>query len=441
MPITFRPTLRARKTRISRGVISVWVALTVPLMVGVGGLALDTSYVVLTAHQLQNAADAAALAGAIQVQNSTSQATTDAITYAGKNWAAGASVQLATSDVVFGRYDQAKLTFTAGGTPYNAVQATARRTSTAPGGSINLFFGPIFGVNTCDVSRTATAMINGPFAAGVIALDPTRPSSFGANGNLQFTVANGGIQVDSNDPSAIRVVGNATIAATELRTVGGYTDPGNVTVPVIQTGVSPAPDPLANLPAPTYSTASDLGAINLTGNKSQTVNNSGSGPWYYSGGISMTSSNASLTLQPGIYVLGPPGLNISGGNLTANGVMFYFTGAPDKKGATTYGTVNLTGNGTVDISPPTSGTYQGLTFFQDRATPYSAVSASIVGTATMNLSGTVYLPTIGFSMGGTSTSFANQIIADQITASGNGTINVNYDGRNPLPLGNVFLVQ
>ena len=435
MPITFRPTSRARKGRGSRGVVSVWVALTIPVMIGVAGLALDTSYVVLTAHELQNASDAAALAGAIQVQTSTSQATADAITYAGKNWAAGATVPLAAGDVVIGRYDSTKFSFTANKTPYNAVQVNAHLTA-------NLFFGPIFGVNTCAVARSATAMVNDPFGAGVIALDPKLPSSFGSNGTPNLTVAGGGIQVDSNATVAADIVGNATVTATEMRTVGGYSAKGNVSIPTIQTGVSYAPDPLASLPAPTYSAASDLGSISLNGKQTVNVNNSGSGPWYYSGGISITSANASLTLQPGVYVLGPPGLNMSGGNLTANGVMFYFTGvASGKKGAISYGTVNLTGNGTVDITPPTSGTYQGVTFFQDRSTPYSAADASIKGTATMNLSGTVYLPTIDFSMGGTSNNFANQIIADTINIFGNGAMQVNYDGRNKIPLGNVFLVQ
>lgn len=424
--------------RWSRGVVSVWVALTIPVLIGVAGLALDTSYVVLTAHELQNASDAAALAGAAQVQISTSQASADAIKLAAANWAAGASVQLAASDVVIGRYNQATSVFTAGGTPYNAVNVTSRRTAAAPGGSVQLFFGPIFGVNTCDVSRSATAMVNDPFGAGVIALDPKLPSSFGANGTPNFTVVNGGIQVDSSDATAARVVGTANVTATELRTVGGFSSNGSVNIPVVQEGVSVAPDPLASLPVPSYSTAADLGAIS---DKSLTPP-TGSGPFYYSGGISMNNSKSTLTLPPGVYVLGPPGLNITGGNLSASGVMFYFTGvASGKKGIVTYGTVNLTGNGTITISPPTSGTYQGVTFFQDRSTPYSAVSASINGTSTLNLTGTIYLPTIAFGMSGTSNNFANQIIADQITVSGNGTMQVNYDGRNKIPLGNVFLVQ
>ena len=51
-----------------RGVVSVWVALMGLALIGMLGLACDAAYVVYTNMQLQNTADAAALAGAIYVQ-------------------------------------------------------------------------------------------------------------------------------------------------------------------------------------------------------------------------------------------------------------------------------------------------------------------------------------------------------------------------------------
>jgi hypothetical protein len=51
------------------------------------------------------------------------------------------------------------------------------------------------------------------------------------------------------------------------------------------------------------------------------------------------------------------------------------------------------------------------------------------------------MPTGDLTMGGRSNSFANQIIVYQASFSGNSSLTVNYDGRNPVASNNAFLVR
>ena len=63
-----------RKTQTSRrGIAIIWTAILVVVMIGFVGLACDTGYGLLVAHQLQNAADASALAGALAMIKGTDE--------------------------------------------------------------------------------------------------------------------------------------------------------------------------------------------------------------------------------------------------------------------------------------------------------------------------------------------------------------------------------
>jgi hypothetical protein len=51
------------------------------------------------------------------------------------------------------------------------------------------------------------------------------------------------------------------------------------------------------------------------------------------------------------------------------------------------------------------------------------------------------MPTVGLTLKGTSSLIANQLIVDTFDLGGNGTLTVQYDGRNPVTINNVFLVE
>ena len=425
-----------------RGIVSIWTALLLMVLIGIMGLAIDVGYALMVAHRLQNAADAAALAGVQQVRIDPAEARQAAMDFAEANFAAGEPVLLTDNpsndingDIVIGRYDRATRTFRATLLGPNAVRVLARRTEDSLSGSTSLFFAPVFGVDTVQMSRHAIGMIGGGTGAGIIALNGGNKNSLTVSGTVTVNTGQGAIQVNSSHPtSAIFANGNPTINAPainvcgEARLVGDVQFDGDLnTYP----DVSPISDPLASLPEPTWDFASDLGAVAVTGGENVQI-----GPGYYSGGILI--NNGSLTLDPGIYIEDGEGLNI-GGNAVfiAEGVMFYIVGQ---------GKVDLTGTNEVRITPPTPDlydypgvdTYEGISFFQSRS---NTNEARIIGTSLMDLEGTLYFPAANLKVGGTGEGFGNQLIADSIEISGTGDILIRYDGMEPATGNRIFLVE
>src|SRR5262249_23267204 len=149
-------------------------------------------------------------------------------------------------------------------------------------------------------------------------------------------------------------------------------------------GADPVTDPLAGIPEPSP-TGSDLSQIKTSGSYP---------PGYYSQGISV-GNNQSVTLQPGVYVLGggngkKGGITVgAGGSVTGNGVMLFLAS----------GGLSISAGGSITLSPPTSGTYKDLTIFQSR-TNGTADSISGNGNST-NIQGTLYFPAATLNLTGT----------------------------------------
>jgi uncharacterized membrane protein len=165
-----------------RGVTAVLVAIMIAMLLGFAALAVDIGYGYLTKNELQDAADAAALAAARKLgsiyepmtypEQLAYDATGDASTIIGaaqdvssKNKAAQKSVAIITGEVVIGTWDPAVSSFAATYSHPNAVKVTTRRDSNA-NGPISTFFAKIFGVQSMDVSAVATAALTGESDAG-----------------------------------------------------------------------------------------------------------------------------------------------------------------------------------------------------------------------------------------------------------------------------------
>ncbi len=147
-----------RLTRARSGAIAATVAITVPAMIGVSALALDGAMLYVQKNRLQIAADAAALAAAQKLPDS-SAAKTVAVAMADANipvTATGAHV-LVAADVVTGNWITATRTFVASGSPVNAVRTTARN-STANGNPAQFYLGRVLQKSTIDLAATSTAL-------------------------------------------------------------------------------------------------------------------------------------------------------------------------------------------------------------------------------------------------------------------------------------------
>jgi len=175
--------------RSQSGAVAILVALLMIVFLGIAALALDVGYLYVVRTELQNAADAAALAGAGRLYPRSitgavisvvppewgSAEAAAAYPQAPANQAGG--VTLTDYDVQTGYWNLVSGTLisplsTQGPQDAPAVRVTVRKTGGLNSGPVHLFFARAIGVGTADVSATATAVTACPGVAYPGALFP-----------------------------------------------------------------------------------------------------------------------------------------------------------------------------------------------------------------------------------------------------------------------------
>jgi Flp pilus assembly protein TadG len=434
------------RRRGERGFTALLVAILALVLVGFAGLAVDLSRVYTASQQLQAAADAAALGAVGHVVNEID--TSDpgnpftltrsvAVNVALHNSAAGAPVQLAANpgnaadgDVVVGYWDTTNNTFTPDLIGPNAVKVTARRTTTSQGGPVDLIFGPAFAANTADVGRSAIAVMAAALDPLILVLHPTSNASLKIGGNGTITVSQGAVQVNSDANCAVRITGSAHIASPKLATCGtACAGAGSITGP-LQEHAPYVEDPLKDLLPDTGSWNAFRNSLPKPLGASGKITATGVyNPGYYPKGLSINNSTT-ISLSPGTYVFGET-LDINGGaRLEGDGVTILID-----KGAK----MNVIGGATLDLGPPTSGLFEGVTIFSHREN--SATDAvNLAGNGVLTIDGTVYVPGGTLAMTGTSVKELGGIICWKADFWGNGVI-TGKDVPMPEMWSSVYLVQ
>ena len=153
-----------------RGAVAVLVGLSMLTLIGFTALAVDVGYMMTARNELQNAADAAALAAArklgdIYKKNNTYDNPTDrplilsaAVDIALKNKAGGLDgININDGDLIIGAWDGS--TFTLNTTQPNAVRAITRRDGGA-NGPVTTFFFNVLGADSVDISAQAIAALS-----------------------------------------------------------------------------------------------------------------------------------------------------------------------------------------------------------------------------------------------------------------------------------------
>jgi Flp pilus assembly protein TadG len=200
-----------------------------------------------------------------------------------------------------------------------------------------------------------------------------------------------------------------------------YTLSGSSTQCVDPTYAAAAADPLASVPAPSYSGCdhTNYSWSNLT--PPQTLSQG-----VYCGGINIGGGN--VTFNPGTYVLNGGGLRIQGGSnttVTGAGVFFYNTSS-----GYTAGSLLMSSQTNVDFKAPTSGPYQGIMFMQDHSVCPST-SHAINGAPTPNnlkINGTIYthctqtggsyVPQTMLYTGQSTAGYYMALVVDKLTVNG-----------------------
>jgi len=139
------------------------------------------------------------------------------------------------------------------------------------------------------------------------------------------------------------------------------------------------------------------------------------------------SGNDTFQMNPGVYIL-EAGMDTSGnGVVTGNNVFIYntYTAYPAAPGLTpSCSDVNLTGNGNLTFTATTTPPYANLLFYQD---PACTNDFQIGGNGTFTGTGSIYLPAAPFVLdGNNATLIGSQLIAQTVQIQ-NGNITINYD--------------
>jgi len=419
-----------------RGVVLVWFVLFGIVLIGFIGLTCDVLYAYFVGQNLQHAADAGALGGGQKINvNSLDEARLWAKFAASCNEAAKQPVQIDLNEanspaghIVIGRWHRLTRTFTPieVGTlsqpGANAIKVTAPRPDLSAG-RVSLLFGPIFGINSISMSRSAVAMNIGGTGGAILLLNEHDPRALRMTGTSELNVTNGAIQVNSDHQYALSTVGDPSISVSDINVVSTTSQVGRTTSfnGNVNNGADVMEDPLAWL-ADHIPVKGD--SLKLPSGSEVTIN-----PGYYPKGIKW--ANGTLRLNPGVYIFEGEGFQVTGGNIYANEVLLFLTGK-DKKTL-----LNLRGNGEIEISPMTTDPYKGVSIFQDYGLDNDA---TIEGTDQMRVSGTLYFPSAKFLATGTGDAFGNQIIADTMDVYGTSSISIDYNGQ-WAPAGKVFLVD
>jgi Flp pilus assembly protein TadG len=265
-------------------------------------------------------------------------------------------------------------------------------------------------------ARSTTAVIGSNDC--IYALNPTASGAVQVGGTSCLTSCCG-IFVNSNDPSALGTNGGGTIQAPNYDVVGGVSTHYALT-PAPDT-VLPTTDPLANLPVPA-SAPYTCDHINYSPGSNPTLS-----PGVYCGGIHV--GNDTYTFAAGTYILVGGGLTTQSANshIVGAGVMFYDTfGATTNSSTYSYSGIQIAANSTASLVAPTTGTYAGMLFFEDRASP--PTNDNYGGGSTAVYQGIIYARNAAVTMfGNASISTAyTMLVADTINMSGTTGFNNNY---------------
>jgi hypothetical protein len=385
------------------------------------GLALDASYMYFHKRTMQTAADAGAYAGALEKLRGTVDVTS--------------AVKKDTS-----------LNGFTDGTNSVAVTVNSPPLSGSKTGDANFvevivthaqptWFMQMLSFNSITVKARAVAGIGNTSNGCVYALN--RDSSNSNNGFFANGTTNSSFSCGVYSNSNFRAVGGACVVTPTVNYTNTYNNqsggtdcgPGNVGQGV------PIDDPLVNkFSIPSYSSCT---ATNFKVNNGTTVTIP---PGTYCGGIAITGSVQNIVFSPGQFILVGGGLSVNGGaNVSGNGVTFFNTypGTQTNK----YSGISINGNGTVNLSAPTTGTYEGLLMYQDPRVTWAANNGSTVQGANAVYDGIIYFPTTDLQYSGSSTTSATgtdgytMLIGYDIKINGNAKVNSDYSalgGVNPL---------
>lgn len=305
-----------------------------------------------------------------------------------------------------------------------AVTSGATSVKLSASGFINTTFLTAVGIPTISIAAKSSALASTDGLGCVLALSRSAPGAISVNGSSSVVLNNCSLYDNSNDVAAFSVGGSASLSALSVGVVGGasYSGSNVATTEGVSTGQGVLPDPYGDVALPSYSGCTET---KFSVKTTMTID-----PGVYCNGF-MVNAGAVLTLNPGIYYLDQGTFSVNGGaTITGQGVTLVFTSSTGSNWAT----ATINGSATVNLTAPISGPTAGIVVFGDRRIP-TGTTFKFNGGATQYLGGAVYVPTgaISYSGGMGSSSSCTQIIGDTVGFTGNANVAVNCSGYKVKP--------
>ncbi len=346
------------------------MALTAMLALSGAAIAVDLARASALRQQIQLAADAAALAAAVNLPD-LEAARAAVYRYVARNMPDHPGI-ITADGIEFGHWNADSRTIERDEVKPSAVRVTPALTA-AKGNAISTLFAGVFGSDELDVASSAVA---GKRAAMcILSLEPVEADAFGMDIAANIEALNCTVQVNSRDTYAFRVLLGSEFLASGLCVAGGaYVSLLGRVTPEPTLGCPPQPDPLAELKAPEID-ACDFEDTVLTGFHGTLQ------PGVYCGGLAV-GDESDVELAAGVYVIKDGPFVIGEGSVVAGeGVAFYLTGET--------ALIDFHDDSELSLTAPSSGELQGVLVFQDRAFGGQHVWDS---NAPTTLHGTIYLP-------------------------------------------------
>jgi Flp pilus assembly protein TadG len=443
VPSRIRSALRDR-----RGATAVLFGIAATAVLGIVGLGTEGGTWYLTRRNAQNAADAAAYAGAVRL--SFTQADLGISLANAQTQARAAAVDTATQN-----------NFTTG---TSGTTVTAVTPPVAP----SAFAGNVTAVQVT-VQRTRPRLLSGLFLASDPVIIARGVASLLSEGPACLLAQSGGLSIGgnasvnagwctlaSNDTASdgIKIFGSASVTAGSLTSAGGCSGCASATLTTPYSAYAPpTTNPLAYLDSkvlPTFSSStcySVTGLNNSNGQISVSPLTLSPQPGKAICALHATSNSQVIHFTPGTYYFYDTNFTIDGGTVDCPtctggaGVTLVFTGSPASK----IGGPVIAANATVTLTAPSKNfgdnpataaahddrDYDGILFFRDpRATSNSGnAQVKINGGANTVLTGAMYFPNSSISYSGnSSTSQCSILVAGTISLTGNTGVNVSNCG-------------
>ncbi len=394
-----------------RGNALIIMGASLPLIMGAAGLANDTIQWALWKRELQRAADSAAIAGVYAIAKGDDVEDASEADLAHNNHAADITID---TDI---QHSPLAGAYTSDANAVRVVLA----------GQKALGFSSMFMSSPPTINATATATIVPTGDYCVVSLESTATTGISVGGTADVDLGCGMITNSTSMDAAI-AFGASEVDASPIAAVGGIDASDNWSDDVQLLPFTLAQeDPFASVPVPSLPNG-NCPNVQVNPNQTETIStsdgNTNGMPSGY-GCFGNLDFKGNVTLNPGVYILDGGDLSISSqAHVSCSGCTFILTSKTASTNPSSIGNVDFNGGAEIDLTAPSTGTYAGISIYQDRRAQNCNNCNNINGNSSSSFQGAFYFPSQELIFTGTSgmTTTCVQMVARRVTFSGTSAI-------------------